>query len=198
MYGVLYAVSPELFPTKDRGTGNAIVATANRVFGIMVCVSLTVGRFYSLIDTCQGSNHCFVCGFIYSSPHLCFRGIIFDFWFHRFVTSFRTSRESKLVECANDDNLTTIEYGFIEHESLMMSGRRNCLLYPFSFPLNYSFNFSSESDLSACATWQVQGGKFVHVVQQLLNQTRSNNIVARLRRSRGSTKKKQRRGFRRR
>ncbi|PSR94563.1 hypothetical protein PHLCEN_2v4431 [Hermanssonia centrifuga] len=35
MYGVLYAVSPELFPTKDRGTGNAIVATANRVFGIM-------------------------------------------------------------------------------------------------------------------------------------------------------------------
>lgn len=35
MYGVLYAVSPELFPTKSRGTGNAIVATANRVFGIM-------------------------------------------------------------------------------------------------------------------------------------------------------------------
>jgi hypothetical protein len=41
MYGVLYAVSPELFPTKDRGTGNAIVATANRVFGIMVRPSLT-------------------------------------------------------------------------------------------------------------------------------------------------------------
>lgn len=36
MYGVLYAVTPELFPTKDRGTGNAIVASANRVFGIMV------------------------------------------------------------------------------------------------------------------------------------------------------------------
>lgn len=35
MYGVLYAVSPELFPTKDRGTGNALVATANRIFGIM-------------------------------------------------------------------------------------------------------------------------------------------------------------------
>lgn len=35
MYGVLYAISPELFPTKDRGTGNAIVATANRIFGIM-------------------------------------------------------------------------------------------------------------------------------------------------------------------
>lgn len=36
MYGVLYAVSPELFPTKDRGTGNGIVATANRIFGVMV------------------------------------------------------------------------------------------------------------------------------------------------------------------
>lgn len=35
MYGVLYAISPELFPTKDRGTGNAIVAAANRVFGVM-------------------------------------------------------------------------------------------------------------------------------------------------------------------
>lgn len=36
MYGVLYAVTPELFPTKDRGTGNAICSSANRVFGIMV------------------------------------------------------------------------------------------------------------------------------------------------------------------
>ncbi|KAJ7458054.1 MFS general substrate transporter [Mycena galericulata] len=35
MYGVLYALSPELFPTKDRGTGNALTATANRIFGIM-------------------------------------------------------------------------------------------------------------------------------------------------------------------
>ncbi len=41
MYGVLYAISPELFPTKDRGTGNGLTATANRVFGIMVRV---VGR----------------------------------------------------------------------------------------------------------------------------------------------------------
>jgi len=35
MYGVLYAMSPELFPTKDRGTGNGLTASANRVFGIM-------------------------------------------------------------------------------------------------------------------------------------------------------------------
>ena len=39
MYGVLYAISPELFPTKDRGTGNAIVAVANRFFGIMAPIT---------------------------------------------------------------------------------------------------------------------------------------------------------------
>ncbi|KAH8195430.1 hypothetical protein TruAng_010410 [Truncatella angustata] len=35
MYAVLYAFTPEVFPTRDRGTGNALTATANRVFGIM-------------------------------------------------------------------------------------------------------------------------------------------------------------------
>ncbi|KAH9877364.1 hypothetical protein IAQ61_002729 [Plenodomus lingam] len=35
MYAVLYAYTPETFVTKDRGTGNAITASANRIFGIM-------------------------------------------------------------------------------------------------------------------------------------------------------------------
>lgn len=35
MYAVLYAYTPEIFPTKDRGTGNALTAMANRIFGIM-------------------------------------------------------------------------------------------------------------------------------------------------------------------
>lgn len=35
MYAVLYSYTPEIFPTKDRGTGNAICAVANRIFGIM-------------------------------------------------------------------------------------------------------------------------------------------------------------------
>ncbi|KAH8691607.1 putative sugar transporter [Talaromyces proteolyticus] len=35
MYAVLYAYTPEVFPTKDRGTGNAVTASANRIFGIM-------------------------------------------------------------------------------------------------------------------------------------------------------------------
>ena len=41
MYGTLYALSPEIFPAKDRGTGNALVAAANRVFGVMVSGSVT-------------------------------------------------------------------------------------------------------------------------------------------------------------
>jgi hypothetical protein len=36
MYGVLYAVSPEIFPAKDRGTGNGLVFTATRIFGLIV------------------------------------------------------------------------------------------------------------------------------------------------------------------
>ena len=35
MYGVLYAYTPEIFPTKDRGTGNGLAAAANRIFGVM-------------------------------------------------------------------------------------------------------------------------------------------------------------------
>lgn len=35
MYAVLYGFTPELFPTPQRGTGNALTAVCNRVFGIM-------------------------------------------------------------------------------------------------------------------------------------------------------------------
>lgn len=38
MFAVLYGYTPELFPTPQRGTGNALAATCNRIFGIMaVC-----------------------------------------------------------------------------------------------------------------------------------------------------------------
>jgi MFS family permease len=58
MYGVLYAMTPELFPTKDRGTGNAIVATANRVFGVMVSVSiLDDGLFRPNIQAFLNKTH---------------------------------------------------------------------------------------------------------------------------------------------
>lgn len=35
MYAALYTYTPEIFPTKYRGTGNALTACANRVFGII-------------------------------------------------------------------------------------------------------------------------------------------------------------------
>ncbi|KAF4501219.1 MFS transporter metabolite:H+ symporter [Fusarium agapanthi] len=35
MYAVLYSFTPELFPTPHRGTGNALCASCNRIFGIM-------------------------------------------------------------------------------------------------------------------------------------------------------------------
>lgn len=47
MYAVLYAYTPEIFRTKDRGTGNALTATSNRVFGIMAVSSF---RFRFLQD----------------------------------------------------------------------------------------------------------------------------------------------------
>jgi sugar phosphate permease len=31
----IVSYTPEIFPTKDRGTGNALTAMSNRVFGIM-------------------------------------------------------------------------------------------------------------------------------------------------------------------
>ena len=51
MYGVLYAVSPEIFPAKDRGTGNGLTATATRVFGVIVRLSLLHAFQHTLIGT---------------------------------------------------------------------------------------------------------------------------------------------------
>ncbi|KAI5120241.1 hypothetical protein M0805_007545 [Coniferiporia weirii] len=38
MYGVLYAISPEIFPAKDRGTGNGLTSIATRLFGVLAPV----------------------------------------------------------------------------------------------------------------------------------------------------------------
>ena len=51
MYGVLYAISPEIFPAKDRGTGNALTATATRVFGLIVRLPFLSTPHGALADT---------------------------------------------------------------------------------------------------------------------------------------------------
>lgn len=54
MYAVLYAYTPEVFPTKDRGTGNALTATANRIFGVMAVSCQSPRRQDSLTNS---ANH---------------------------------------------------------------------------------------------------------------------------------------------
>ncbi|KAI8955697.1 major facilitator superfamily domain-containing protein [Xylaria longipes] len=43
MYAVLYAFTPEVFATPDRGTGNALTATSNRIFGIFAPIIAIYG-----------------------------------------------------------------------------------------------------------------------------------------------------------
>lgn len=57
MYAVLYAYTPEIFPTKDRGTGNALTATSNRIFGIMA-VSSSILFNGSLLTRFSRSSLC--------------------------------------------------------------------------------------------------------------------------------------------
>ncbi|KAF8870910.1 major facilitator superfamily domain-containing protein [Gymnopilus junonius] len=47
MYGILYAISPEIFPAKDRGTGNGLTAAATRVFGLIAPII----ALYANLDT---------------------------------------------------------------------------------------------------------------------------------------------------
>lgn len=51
MYGVLYAISPEIFPAKHRGTGNGLTAMATRLFGILVRFPL---RMFPLLSLSNG------------------------------------------------------------------------------------------------------------------------------------------------
>jgi hypothetical protein len=51
MYGVLYAVSSELFPAKDRGTGNGLASTTQRLFSVMVSRCC-------YFEICFLKNHC--------------------------------------------------------------------------------------------------------------------------------------------
>ncbi|KAH9978360.1 MFS general substrate transporter [Russula compacta] len=64
MYGVLYAISPELFPTKDRGTGNALVAAANRVFGIMSPIVALYSNLQTSVPIYIAASLFIVAGFL--------------------------------------------------------------------------------------------------------------------------------------
>ncbi|KAI6042341.1 hypothetical protein EDC04DRAFT_2600934 [Pisolithus marmoratus] len=46
MYGILYAVSSEIFPARTRGTGNAILVSANRIFGLIAPIMAIGASIY--------------------------------------------------------------------------------------------------------------------------------------------------------
>jgi len=64
MYGVLYAISPEVFPTKDRGTGNGLVATANRIFGVMAPIIALYANLQTSVPIFISGAIFIVAGFI--------------------------------------------------------------------------------------------------------------------------------------
>lgn len=61
MYAVLYGYTPELFPTPQRGTGNALCATCNRIFGIMAVSSLPSLHIFEAFADFVLAHHCHVC-----------------------------------------------------------------------------------------------------------------------------------------
>ncbi|TRM58250.1 major facilitator superfamily domain-containing protein [Schizophyllum amplum] len=62
MYGVLYAISPEIFPAKDRGTGNALVSTTTRVFGVIAPVIALFADITTAVPVYVSGGIIIVCG----------------------------------------------------------------------------------------------------------------------------------------
>ncbi|KAJ7486620.1 hypothetical protein FB451DRAFT_1391523 [Mycena latifolia] len=57
-------MSPELFPTKDRGTGNALVASVNRIFGVMAPIVALYANIRTSVQIYIASILFIVSGFI--------------------------------------------------------------------------------------------------------------------------------------
>jgi len=94
MNSVLYGYSPEIFPTKDKGTGNALTATVNRIFGIMAA-SISSHRLW--IQLTELAYHCYVrefgdlCSGIYQQRAVPRRGC------SRYCPAFRVTRKGEFV-----------------------------------------------------------------------------------------------------
>lgn len=58
MYGVLYAYTPEVFPTPHRGTGDALASAFNRILGILAPVIKIVTTNKDGTSSSVGPNVC--------------------------------------------------------------------------------------------------------------------------------------------
>lgn len=103
MYAVLYSYTPEIFLTKDRGTGNALTASANRIFGVMAPIGRAFIFYFNfmtvdVIDSALFStNSRDVCRFAYRGTGICERRLAdrsrtADAW-----PAFRASGAHKLM-----------------------------------------------------------------------------------------------------
>jgi len=64
MYGVLYAISPEIFPAKDRGTGNGLVSIATRVFGVLAPIIALFANLQTAVPVYISGALIFLAGLI--------------------------------------------------------------------------------------------------------------------------------------
>ncbi|PPQ84174.1 hypothetical protein CVT24_002216 [Panaeolus cyanescens] len=62
MYGVLYAISPEVFPAKDRGTGTGLVATVSRIFGLIAPIIALYANITTSVPVYISSCMIILCG----------------------------------------------------------------------------------------------------------------------------------------
>jgi len=97
MYGVLYAITPELFPTKDRGTGNGVAATANRIFGTLSPIVALYADLNTPVPIYSASLLCSFVLFRLSQHNYSFWSIILSSRSNCPPSSFRHERESQFV-----------------------------------------------------------------------------------------------------
>lgn len=82
MYAVLYGYTPEIFPTPQRGTGNALSATCNRIFGIMAVSYLAVLNCTKHIANIFPADYSSVCGSQHADSRICQWCPVFGGWSH--------------------------------------------------------------------------------------------------------------------
>ncbi|KAK4451695.1 major facilitator superfamily domain-containing protein [Podospora aff. communis PSN243] len=64
MYAVLYGFTPELFPTPERGTGSALTASSNRIFGVMA-VSTSISPLVAMFANLQTAAPVYTSGALF-------------------------------------------------------------------------------------------------------------------------------------